>query len=283
MKRTASTLFNSVFLIACAFTLSAQSVINSQSFDALTVPALPAGWSTTTIYGFGWRTDSSNASNGYPGASGLFNCYIRNSDSSGTYSLLSPVFSTVGYTNLSVLFASRVSNNFPNSGSTVPGFEFTINGGQTWLNIPYLENNANSTWSWVNGGFRIDLPPTAENQPALQFRWRVNIVNNSQGTYRIDDFDFQGVNTSGITEMIYGNRLKIFPNPAVKKPVRFSFPDSFHCINILVFDALGRMVRHLNTEQHLYEMDTSELLPGVYLVRAVDKNDLAIYGKLIIY
>lgn len=281
MKRT-TTLLVSLWLIISASATNAQSIIHTQNFDGVATPSLPNGWTTTTNFGLGWRTDSSNVSTGYAGASGLINCYIRNSDSSGTYSLLSPVFNTTGYTNLSVMFASRVSNNFPTSGSTVPALEYTINGGQNWLNIAYLENNANSTWALVNGGFRIDLPPTAENQPALQFRWRVNIVNNSQGTYRIDDFDFQGTNTSGISEMIYGRGMKIYPNPVVKGPVHITFPDSFNCIEIQLMDASGRVIENFQPGSGIFQMNTDKLTKGFYHFKAIDVNGNTMISKLIV-
>lgn len=281
MKRTTTLLFVLALIISFSVT-NGQSVIHSQNFDGNVMPALPTGWNTTTNFGIGWRTDSTNVSAGYPGASGLNNCFIRNSDSSGTYSLLSPVFNTVGYTNLSVLFASRVSNNFPTSGSTVPALEYTINGGQNWLNIAYLENNANSTWALVNGGFRIDLPPTAENQPALQFRWRVTIVNNSQGTYRIDDFDFQGTNTSGVSEMIYGNGMKIYPNPVVNEKVRISFPDSFNCNEVQLSDASGRIIENFKPVSSSFDLNTDKLTKGFYHLKAIDRNGAALTSKLIV-
>ncbi len=281
MKRT-TTLLTFLGLIIYASATTAQSLIHNQNFDGNVMPALPAGWNTTTNFGLGWRTDSTNVSAGYTGASGLNNCLIRNSDSTGTYSLLSPVFNTVGYTNLSVLFASRVSNNFPNSGSTVPALEYTINGGQNWLNIAYLENNANSTWALVNGGFRIDLPPTAENQPSLQFRWRVNIVNNSQGTYRIDDFDFQGTNSSGISEMIYGNGLKIYPNPVVKGPIRISFPGNFNCREVQLMDATGRVIESFKTEKDNLVLNTDKLGKGFYHLKAINVNGNVAVNKLLV-
>ncbi len=282
MKTTITILLASAGMIASAFFSMAQSTLHTQNFDGVATPALPNGWTTTTNFGTGWRTDSSNASAGYSGASGLINCFIRNSDSSGTYSLLSPVFNTVGYTNLSILFASRVSNNFPLSGSAVPALEYTINGGQNWLNIPYLENNANSTWALVNGGFRIDLPPTAENQPALQFRWRVTIVNNSQGTYRLDDFDFQGTNTSGISEMIYGKGLKLFPNPAAGGIVSISFPDLFNGNQVQISDAEGRIIENFTTDKRSFEWSIDNMEQGFYHVKAIDKNGYALVNKLLI-
>lgn len=281
MKRITTVLLFSVCLMACFSVANAQTML-TQNFDGVATPSLPGGWSTTTNFGFGWRTDSSNASAGYTGASGIINCLIRNSDSSGVYSLLSPVISTVGYTNLSVLFASRVSNNYPISGSTVPGFEFTVNGGQNWLNIAYLENNANSTWAWVNGGFRIDLPPAAENQPALQFRWKVTIVNNSQGTYRIDDFNLQGTGTSGISEMIYGTGLRLYPNPAGSGVITIDFPDSFNSSQILISDATGNVIRNFKTDKKKFVFDAGSLSAGFYHIKAIAANGTSLISKLLI-
>lgn len=244
---------------------SAQSVIGYENFDGVLMPALPAGWTTTLNYNIGWRTDSTNVSTGYVGASGLNNVIIRNSDSTGQYILYSPPISTIGYINISVLFASRVSNNFTSSGSSTPQFEFTVNGGANWTNIPYLENQANSTWGLVNAGTWMTLPASANNQAALQCRWKVNIVNNSQGTYRIDDAVIRGTSSTGVQENMLGNAVRVFPNP---------FREDFlidaktlvgtKSARIQVFDATGRQVLSNETNSFPFRVSMPGSAVGLY-------------------
>jgi hypothetical protein len=221
-----------ILLTIISSTVLAQTTISTVDFDAPIAPDLPTGWTTTTNFNLGWRSDSSNFSTGYSNSSGLKNVVIRNSDSTGTYQLFSPIYSTLNFNNISVLWASRVSNNFITSGSTTPTCQFSIDGGSSWSNVAFLENNANSTWDFVNGGVRIMLSALANNQNTFQLRWTINIVTNPAGTYRIDDFSLQGTSTTGVETLnpfasswITNSGNTIFLHPFFTSPCRFELAD----------------------------------------------------------
>jgi hypothetical protein len=173
--------------------LKAQSLLWHQNFDSSTTTGtLPAGWSNTALnaYSHGWAVDSTNFSNTYTGFSAQKNVVVKNvNNSTGIYGLITPPFSTVGKAGISLNFASRVSSNFIASGSSTPQFYFSINNGSTWDSILYADNAANSTWGIVNGGLSIQLPPKADNQSNVKFKWSIHIDTASQGTYRIDDIN----------------------------------------------------------------------------------------------
>jgi hypothetical protein len=198
-----------LFLFLIPFLGFAQNLI-TENCDAPIAPALPAGWTTSTIAGIGWRTDSTNFSTGYTGASGLKNIVIRNTDSTGTYMLYSPVINAQDYTSLTVLWGSRVSNNFLNSGSTTPVLEASADGGSTWTNVSYAENSANSTWSLVNGGTAISLPASLDHATSVQLRWSISIINAASGTYRIDDVVVAGT-YSPLTQVTF--QVNMFATP----------------------------------------------------------------------
>ncbi len=166
----------------------AQTTLVSQNFDA-SINALPTGWMAPNG---GWAADTSNSSTGYAGASGNTNLVIRNTSSSGTYSLITSPFSTLGYDNISIQWAARLTVNFPTNGSTVQSLSLSTDGGITWDNIPYTENTNNSVWSINNNGSRVALPATASNKADVRIRWTVVIATHTDGTYRIDDFHVQG-------------------------------------------------------------------------------------------
>jgi len=187
-----------VILLMVTMISRSQVVVMSENFDSEIAPGLPFGWSTTLNYDLGFRTDSSNFSD-YVGASGLKNAMIRNSDSTGTYTFYSPVFSTENLVDVTLQFASRVSNNYLTPGSTLPVLEYSANGGSDWSALSYIENEANSTWALANGGIPIPLPEDAFDNPYVELRWTVDIVNDPSGTYRIDDILVQGILNPTVT------------------------------------------------------------------------------------
>ena len=170
----------------------AQSIILDENIESTPFESLPSGWETTFNGNFGFRCDSTNSSTGYNGASGLNNIMIRNSDWSGSYTLYSPILNTQGLDNISILWASRVSNNFFSTGSQSPILSYTTNGSD-WIPLDYIENENNSLWDWVNLGIPILLPADAANSSYLRFKWEVQILNGTNGTYRMDDFSVTGL------------------------------------------------------------------------------------------
>jgi hypothetical protein len=168
----------------------AQGVLWQENFDGVPAGSFPSTWQITNANGnsIGWFADSTNFSTGYAGATGLKNAVIKNtSNSTGIYSTTSPSFITTGKSGITVLWASRVSNNFSTSGSTQPTLYYSITLGSSWDSIPYNRNPANSAWSFVNGGTAIQLPSQADNQTSVLLKWEVQIDTAASGTYRIDD------------------------------------------------------------------------------------------------
>jgi hypothetical protein len=186
-------IFTFLAIVFICSKLACQDLIFQENFDGPVMPLLPGGWITTTNYGIGFRSDSTNSSNYNDTASGVNNIVIRNSDSTGTYNLYCPVFSTSGFSQIKLSFASRVSNNYLTSGSSLPLLEISSNGGISWNALPYAENEANSSWSLVNDSIPIELPIEAADNPSVQLRWTVNIQTDPSGTYRLDDLKVEGV------------------------------------------------------------------------------------------
>ena len=184
-------------LLILLFTLTAgllrsQTVIDLQNIDTTPLEQLPTGWTNVGLNNSSFRCDSTNSSSGYSGASGTKNIMIRNSDPSGVYTLKSPVFNASGLTNISVIWGSRVSLNFLQSGSSTPTLYFSTDGNN-WNTLNYVENDANSQWALVNNNNAIQLPASANNSAFIQFKWELNIVNNTNGTYRMDDIQITGL------------------------------------------------------------------------------------------
>ncbi len=259
-------LISLLFTILGSVKLQAQSVIYSENFDASTT-ALPAGWSTYPAGG--WVVDSTNSSFGYTNPSGFNNLVIKNLSPSNTYYLLSNPISTINYDSISVLWAARLTTHFPDSGSTVQGFDYSIDNGSTWSNLTYYENLNNSAWIIENGEVRIQVPSNAWNQPSVIFRWVVNIVNSPSGTYRIDDFDVQGNLNTGINE--HSNWLiKLFTDADKSLTVWTGNTAAFPLQNeVKVFDTQGRVCFQSNLVSGENRFDVSNLQRGLYIAHVI--------------
>ena len=227
---------------------------------------MPTGWTSNMVISTTWRTDSSNSSNGYTNATGLNNMLIRNTDPSGTYILTSPDFSTIGYKNILVSWASRVSTNYLTSGSTTPIFEYSIDGGLTWQAITYTENPANSVWVPVNGGLDIALPANTENQMHLQFRWTITIVNNPNGTYRMDDFNLKGDLQSGLNAYSNDKTFTLYPNPANEKLTIKSNIERQQAYTISITDLTGKQLQTVQSSVFPIALSTLHLAKGNYVL-----------------
>ncbi|MEY4875604.1 MAG: hypothetical protein RL708_753 [Bacteroidota bacterium] len=268
------------FLAAfCSFStvLKAQNVaIFNQNFDSIPTGILPSSWTNglPNINSNGWFSDSTNFSAGYANASGLKNIVIKNSDSTGIYELSFPNISTLGDSNISIIWSSRVSNNFLTPGSTLPTLLFSINNGVSWDTLPYTDNAANSTWGLVNNATPINFPTKASNQNSLSIKLVLNIVNNASGTYRIDDVNIYKknavVNPNGINALNNKNTIAIYPNPA-NNVLQFINTD-FNIKSILILDLSGKKVMDFNSISEKQTLDISSLNAGSYLISFINSN-----------
>jgi len=270
-----------LFIAICIFTFSqisnkgfAQNVaIYYQNFDTIPQGIVPAGWSIgiPNMNSLGWYADSTNFStSAYTNASGSQNLVLKNSDSSGLYELSLPTISTIGDSNISIIWGSRVSSNFLASGSSLPTLIFSIDNGTTWDTIAYTDNAANSVWALVNNGTPINFPTKANNQASLNVKFLVNIVNNANGTYRIDDMQIfkkgNVINPNGMSSLLKNNKFIIYPNPASEKLQIVS--NDLKINSISIFDLLGKEMINSNSNT----LNISQLNVGQYILK-IYSND----------
>ncbi|TVR78766.1 MAG: T9SS C-terminal target domain-containing protein [Chitinophagaceae bacterium] len=138
--------------------------------------SFPTGW----VGDAAWSVASTGVSGGYPGASG--GGQIRSANNLAGVISLSGVVSTIGYTNIEVIWGGRRT-----TAQDPATLEFSTDG-INWTTVPFTDVTNSANWELVNAGNPISLPAAAENQADLQLRWSVN----SAGTYRLDDLIISG-------------------------------------------------------------------------------------------
>jgi hypothetical protein len=256
-----------LFLAIPAF---AQTSLLSENFDTTPTTTVPNGWSSVPI---GWNVDSSNFSIGYNAASGMKNIVIRNTTATGVYQLVTPSFSTVGFSYVGVNWAARNSTNFETSGSNIGLLEYSIDNGISWTPVYFVQNVANSVWGIVNNGLTIPLPSAAAGLTAVKLRLTANIFNALQGTYRIDDFSVLGNNTPFATTVseLKSDKLELicFPNPSTS--VLNIQGEDFIGSSIQVVDLFGKEVKikFQSASNNNLQLNTSELVSGLYFINII--------------
>ncbi len=270
-----SLLLSAILAIAIFSNTFGQSIIKSENFDSVIFPVSPAGWLSNNVAGTEWRTDSTNSSSGYSNASGINNMLVRNTDPSGTYILTSPSVSTIGFTNILVTWDTRVSVNYTASGSTTPIFDYSINGGANWINLPYTDNPSNSIWFPVNGGIDIALPSNATNVADLKFRWTVNIVTDPNGSYRLDDFIIKGTTVTNTHDYSSSNSLTIYPNPS-QDIITFTHQASNEIYTLSIYDMTGQKITSINHTKLPYQLSCSSFNKGIYFAQLENESGVKI-------
>lgn len=206
MKNIKATLFIVLFSWLTINT-NAQDTIYVEHFDEDSLN-LPNGWIADTL-GFGMM--SNNASTGYPGASGKNNVAISNVNSpSGRYELISKWVPTVQFQKLNLMFASRVTTKFYDSGSVVEGVYYRDNITLDWYKGSYNENSNNSAWGWTNFSQPISMDSIIFPADSIQIKWVVKIKSQLSGTYRIDDIVLTGEKRNGVKSFDVALPVKVY-------------------------------------------------------------------------
>ena len=276
-----SLLFIAILSTSFVWNSNGQTIIHSENFDGNAMPVSPSNWLSNSVSGATWRTDSTNSSTGYTAVSAVNNMLIRNTDPAGTYILTSPSFNITGFKDISVIWGSRVSVNYISSGSSLPVFEYSINGGASWLPVSYVENPGNSLWYLVNNGTAITLPASVNGVANLKFRWTVSIINSTDGSYRMDDFALRGTNVTGSNDLQSSStELVLYPNPAHDMIV-IEDKNSLNTVSsITVYSLTGRKAGEYKNIQLPYRFSCNNLSAGYYV--AIIQPDDETTGKSII-
>ena len=83
------------------------------------------------------------------------------------------------------------------------------------------------------------------------------------------------------TEFI-ADQLNLYPNPS-SGPVRIVFPNGINEGTIEVYNPAGTLVQIQDFDKHLSNFfEFNDLIPGLYMVKAIDKNGKTAVGKMVV-
>lgn len=265
-------IFICLVLFSMSSSLIGQDSIYVENFDADSAN-LPQGWWADSS---GFYIMNNNPSFGYNEASGNNNLGISNTISpSGKYVVYSKWINVRNYANLKLMFASRVTTKFYDSGSVVEGVFYRDNLKAQWINASYKENSNNSLWGWVNFSTPIKLDSIEYLTDSVQLKWVVQIKNQPSGTYRIDDVILMGEKVNGIS---------IAPPPSsvcfyYDRMNRQIYLNESMALHIRVYDLSGKLVH-----QGDGNLANAGMIVGLYIIEFYDpKKEEARTCKMFIY
>ncbi|WET51841.1 T9SS type A sorting domain-containing protein [Chryseobacterium indologenes] len=243
-----------------------QTTLLSESFG--TTATLPTGWTSTNTTN-GWKSNGSNVStNKYPGASGGMNMVFVGQGPNGvTHTLTYSNLSTVGYTNISVIWGGLGATAF--NQDIV--FQWSTDG-TTWNDVAYTYNKKATTWSLVNNGTPIQLPAGAGNSATLSLRW-TSVTSNS-GNYRIDDVKVEGISGSLATSEMVKSKSVFVKNTSADKEIYFGVQS-----DIKIFNVNGQLVKSASVSEN-GSVNVENLQSGIYFVTG-NSNGKAFSEKII--
>jgi hypothetical protein len=151
---------------------------------------------------------------------------------------------------------------------SVPQAAYTLAVSENSLpasKIVYLHDKYMNSYTQLTNG--TSYPFTVDVNAASQGEGRMELLFNNVTT---------GVNNVAATQ----NKIQVAPNPATSN-VSLSYPTVFAGDKtISIMNAIGQVVRTVNTNDRIVSVDISGLASGVYVVKTVGNGNTAI-GKFI--
>ena len=255
-----------LFFLNAAFS---QDTLFFENFDSVAVNTLPPNWTATAA---GFSVDSTNSSSGYAGSSGLKNLLIKNLAATGVYYVETPSFSTININNITLSYGVRHTTNFPLSGSTANILDYSVDNGITWTPLTFIQNPSNSAWALINNSLVIQLPSDASDQASLKIRWGANIINNPQGSYRIDDVIVKGNDTTTHTIAGFLSGKNLYPNP-FESFIKIDGFESNQSLNVTLTNNIGATVfQKFGVQNNSTLLLPDNLAKGIYFITVNSKN-----------
>jgi hypothetical protein len=182
--------------------------------------------------------------------------------------------------NITLSYGVRHTTNFPIPGSTADVLEYSIDNGTEWNSITFVQNPSNSAWELINGGQNIQLPAEVNNKPSVKLRWGANIVNNLNGSYRIDDVVVKGNDTLTNTNNGFLSEKNLYPNP-FESFIKIDGFESNQSLNVTLTNNIGATVfQKFGVQNNSTLLLPDNLAKGIYFI-TVNSNNQTFTKKII--
>jgi parallel beta-helix repeat protein len=161
--------------------------------------------------------------------------------------------------------------NYNNNINSNPIFIFPSN------EIGASLNNTNTNWSLQTNSPCINTGDPIGTYSSTDLAGYPRISNS---IIDIGAYEFQ--NNTGIENLIFNKKIKIYPNPFIYETnVKFDIP--LKNVKITIYDSYGKIVEEIkNISGEIFTFYRNNLPSGLYIFKLVDENEKMTIDKLII-
>ncbi|MCK9220048.1 MAG: T9SS type A sorting domain-containing protein [Bacteroidales bacterium] len=192
-------------------------------------------------------------------------------------------FKASGYTNFKVSSKQK-------SDSTLAGpRDFKLQWRLSTTSYEDVPNsNVTLAADWTTGVVtELPVPITNQGTGSIFIRWIMSSNTDvkggivaATGISAIDDIIVTATAPSGQNEMVYSNRLQIYPNP---NKGNFTLQSTEPLTSLSVFDASGKMVYNQKTSGTTNQaIALPNAKPGIYFLKVMFMDDEKVYSTRII-
>ncbi|NPA67302.1 MAG: DUF5017 domain-containing protein [Chlorobi bacterium] len=195
--------------------------------------------------------------------------------------VISPVFSTENYENVTITFDNRqrytiyqdlelyVSTDFDGDSANFASATWTQVTGLTLDDDP-------SDYDWATTT-DLNLGVDGEATVYIAFKYVSDYESNTGGNWTVNNITINGTETSGISEI--SNNFKISPNPAV---FELNVSSISTIRNLTVSNVIGQTVLSVNNiNASNYNLNVADLTKGVYLINIENVDGTSAVTKFV--
>lgn len=266
-----SLLFIAMFLITFV-AVNAQETIIGFSFPTNDTISKRPNSGLTVNAGYDIRKEGSGSttldtvtfSNGV--TTGDFAATTTNWENGANTKLWSIKFKAPGYTDFKISSKQRSGGN--NAGPKNFKLQWKLSGG-TYADVPNGAIICANDWTTgvVN---QLPVPITGQGSGSVYICWLMTSNDDANGgtvvatgISKIDDIVVTATNSVGIEKTVFTNAVNIYPNPS-NGNISIDANDAIN--EIMIFNALGKLVLKSNPDKLNNQIDLSSFGKGIYFV-----------------
>ncbi len=195
--------------------------------------------------------------------------------------IISPAFSTTGYTGVSITFDNRIRYTPTQDLELYVSTDFAGDSASfssaTWTQITGLTidtYNGSDDYDWAT---TTDAPLNVDNQATVYIAFKYVSSDTEGGNWVVNNVVVNGTGSSNVSEVNSG--LKLFPNPATSV---LNISSVSNIRNISVSNVIGQRVvnfNEINTDN--YSLNVADLAKGVYLINIENVDGTSVVTKFV--
>ena len=206
-------------------------------------------------------------------------CYDGTNNHATEQWVISPSFSTTGYTGVTITFDNRKRYAPYQDLELYVSTDFTGDSANfssaTWTQVTGLTlDSDDSDYNWAT---TTDLSLGADNQSTVYIAFKYVSTDAAGGNWTVNNVVINGTGGSNVENI--SNRFKVYPNPAISE---LNISSISNIRNISVSNVIGQKVLNIsNINAKNYTLNVADLTEGVYLINIENVDGTSAITKFV--